>query len=113
VSDPDCGWCLPQPFNSSAGACLAGGAAGPSSNGLCGTWTFSQCDVSAQQAYVLNLGLLVGAVIGVVVLAAVALTGLCAFRRIQAEEQLKLSRLQNLDRGDEDEPLGPSRLSPV
>ncbi len=109
VSDPDCGWCLPQPFNSSAGLCVAGTLAAPFAGGLCGTWTFSTCDVSAQQAFVLNLGIVVGVAIGVAVLLAVSLTAYCVYRRIQAEELLKLSRLQNLDRADRDE---PAALSP-
>lgn len=51
--------CLPAPFNQSFGLCVAGTADGPFAAGLCGTWTFSTCDVSAQQSFVLNLGILV------------------------------------------------------
>jgi hypothetical protein len=83
--------------------------------GICGTWTFSTCDVGAQQAYVLNLGILVGVALGnktqnipfvfngvkrtgVVVLASIVVVSVVVNRRMKHEEELKLLHLQNLDR---------------
>jgi hypothetical protein len=38
---PDCGWCLPQPFNASVGQCVAGTSLGPFAGTL--PWLFFVC----------------------------------------------------------------------
>jgi hypothetical protein len=94
--------CLPQPFNSSVGQCVAGTVDGPfAGTGICGTWTFSTCNVGAQQAFVLNLGIIVGVAIGVLVLSAIAIVAFVVARRMQDEEQQRLQMLQNLDREED------------
>ncbi len=93
---------MPQPFNSSVGQCVAGTADGPFAGvGLCGTWTFSTCNVDAQQAFVLNLGILVGVATGVVVLVGIAVVAVVVARRMKAEEEQRLQLLQNLDREED------------
>jgi hypothetical protein len=115
------------PFNASTGSCVSGDAfmsrllllllyyfyfylyfffkgkiEGPYAGDFCGTWVFSTCDLSQKRPPVLQLGFLVGAVIGVLVLASVSLAGYLLFRKIQKEEKSKLRTVQNLDRTEDD-----------
>lgn len=103
ITDPDCGWCYTNPFNTnnSVGVCVAGTPQSPNSNSYCGTWVFSTCDPSVQQALSLNLGIGIGVAIGLVVLGSVAAIGYAINKKVEADQREELLRLQNLDQQDE------------
>ncbi len=106
TSDPDCGWCFTDPFNRSTtrGLCVAGTPAAPFTNAYCGTWSYSTCDVTPQQATALNLGVAVGVALGLAVLGGVAAAGYALHRKVETDQRDALQRLQNLDSEEPDAP---------